>query len=198
MKVFSPRNAHVGLEKKNNYRTLSMKQIQYLFILLAFIVPFIQAEEEREPVVTVPAKYASKLPDCDRVEVFLLGGVQAKGGRGTFPIRPYGQFSLIKKKRELKGDEAKKLCAAWRGMTFDLWSQALCHFPIYGLRFYQGDILKFETSVCFGCSNFYFPNGRGESSWHGFREKDVAGKKLVESLKDIIPMPEKKTKGNLK
>ncbi len=165
--------------------------LKILSLILILVSPA-PAEEKKEPWVNLPAKYASELPDFDRIEVFLLsGGVQEEGGEGTFPIRPYGQFSKIQKKKELRGEEAKKLCETWRSLTFDMWSQAWCHFPIYGLRFYKGEELKFETSVCFKCSNFYFPREGGGSSWHGFRKKDAAGKDLIDSLSKIIPRPEK-------
>jgi hypothetical protein len=169
-----------------------MRLLNILSAAILILTPFAAAEEERKPWVDLPAKYASELPECDRIEVFLLGGdVQDKGGEGTFPIRPYRQFSKIEKRRDVVGEDAKKLCVAWRSLTFDMWSQALCHLPIYGLRFYQGDKLRFETSVCFGCSNFYFSRDGAETSWHGFRVNDPAGKNLVESLAKIIPLPKR-------
>jgi hypothetical protein len=169
-----------------------MKHLQTILAVILVLTSSAKSDETKEPRVDLPAKYASELPECDRIEVFLLdGGVQNEGGDGTFPIRPYKQFSNIEKKKEIKGEEAKKLCNTWRSLTFDMWSQAMCHFPIYGLRFYQGDKLQFETSVCFGCSNFYFSRDGGGTSWHGFRKNDDAGKTLIASLNEIIPRPEK-------
>jgi hypothetical protein len=168
-----------------------MKHLQTILAVILVLTSSANSDETKEPRVDLPAKYASELPECDRIEVFLLdGGVQNEGGDGTFPIRPYNQFSNIVKKKEIKGEESKKLCNTWRSLTFDMWSQAMCHFPIYGLRFYQGDKLQFETSVCFGCSNFYFSRDGGGTSWHGFRKNDDAGKTLIASLNEIIPRPE--------
>jgi hypothetical protein len=170
----------------------NMKTLEIILILILVFMQLAKAEEEKEPWVRLPAKYASKLPECDRIEVFLLSGMQSKGGDGTFPIRPYERFSKIEKKTEIKGEQAKKLCASWRNATFDFWSQSWCHFPIYGLRFYEGDTLHLETSVCLGCSNFYFTDIDGKILWHGFRKKDNAGKALIANLSEIIPIPEKK------
>jgi hypothetical protein len=170
----------------------ALKAILGTFFILSVIT---EAEEEKTPWVDLPAKYATELPECDRIEVFLLGGgIQNEDGDGTFPIRPYRQFSKIVKKRELTGEDAKLLCGDWRSLTFDRWSQAWCHFPICGLRFYQADKLKFETSVCFGCSNFYYPLDGGGTSWHGFRKDDAAGKNLIARLSKIIPRPENANK----
>lgn len=169
----------------------TMRNLKTILVVILAFTPFVNAEEPKEPWVNLPAKFASKLPECDRIEVFLLsGGVQDDGGDGTFPIRPYKKFSKIEKKQDLRNEEAKKFCATWRSLTFDMWSQAACHFPIYGLRFYEGDKLQFETSVCFGCSNFYFPRAGGGTSWHGFNKNDEAGKALISSLSEIIPRPE--------
>lgn len=180
------------------YITVRLKMINLKTILamLLMVMTSINAEEKKEPWVALPEKYASKLPECDRIEVFLLNGnVQGEGGDSTFPIRPYNKFSKITKKQEINGDEAKKLCSTWRALTFDMWSQSMCHFPIYGLRFYKDDKLQFETSVCFDCSNFYFSRDGEKTLWHGFRVKDASGKALIASLSKIIPHPEKQKKG---
>lgn len=176
-------------------RSISMKIPLAIAVAMTGVVPMYGtagAKEEKPPVVEVPAKYAAELPECDRVEVFLLGEMQDEEAKGTFPIRPYKQFAKVEKMREVKGEPAKKLGAAWRGVTFDFMNQALCHHPVYGVRFHAGDKLQFETSICFGCSNFYYQREGGGSSWHGFQTKDEAGKALRAALEEVIPLPPKK------
>lgn len=173
------------------------------FPLLAFVLLAATAsgEETKPPRITeVPAELSTALPDCDRVELFLLSGEPSEEEeKGAFPIRPYQRFSPIVKQQELKGEDAMKIVKLWRGLTFDLWQQSLCHFPIYGLRFYQKDQMKFETSICIGCSNFYHPGAKGGSTWHGFHTRDEPGKAFVDHLNSILPYkkaepaPEQKT-----
>lgn len=152
--------------------------------------------EKGPPVVaeSLSPEYASKLPDCDRVEVFLLAGDLKKpeSAADRFPVRPYCGSSRVLQKKELKGAEAAKLCSLWRGLTFDNRMQVLSHSASYGLRFHRADKLVLETTVSFSCGNFYYPRTAfpmmpGEYSWHGFRTGDDAGKALASFLKSVIP-----------
>lgn len=138
--------------------------------------------------------YAAKLPDCDRVEVFLLAGDVKKpeSAADRFPVRPYCGSSGVLQKKELKGAEAAKLCSLWRGLTFDNRMQVLSHSAAYGLRFHHTGKLVLETSVSFSCGNFSYPRTAfpmmpGEYSWHGFRTGDDAGKALASFLKANLP-----------
>ena len=138
--------------------------------------------------------YSTKLPECDRIEIYLLGTELQRVTIGErFPIRPYfGTVEIIQRK-ELRDAEAAKLSALWRGLTFDNGgSPVLSHISDYGLRFYRQDHLVFETSVSFSCHNFYYPRTAFPMipegySWHGFRNDDDAGKALFAFLNAIIP-----------
>ena len=72
----------------------------------------------------------------------------------------------------------------------------MCHDPAYGFRFYRGSSLKFETSVCFHCSNFYV-TALGQSGWWGFDTKVQSATNLLTRLQEIfpasIPKPKEKT-----
>lgn len=135
---------------------------------------------------------SNKLPECDRIVVFLLAGdFKRESAADRFPIPPYYGTSGVIASKALTGAEASKLCSLWRGLTFDNKGSVLCHSPAYGLRFYHTDKLVFETSVSFSCRNFYyipsFPFRPGIYAWHGFRTNDDAGKGLVEFLKATLP-----------
>lgn len=135
----------------------------------------------------------TSLPHCDRVEVFHLGGNafpdgknQPKPGEG-FPIRAYGSMeSKILESTTLTGAKAEALAAIWRAQTFDLKFSHLCHSPVCGFRFYSGDKLTFETSVCFLCSNFYVTDVLG-SCWWGFDGENPKAKELLKHLQDLFP-----------
>jgi hypothetical protein len=60
--------------------------------------------------------------------------------------------------------------------------QALCHEPFYGLRFYSGKKLLFETSVSWECNNFYVPQ-----DWIGFNAKAASGHALFKLLESLLP-----------
>lgn len=151
---------------------------------------------EKSPVVEdgLSPCFATKLPDCDWVELFLLAeDFQTGTAADRFPIRPDHGTSGIIGRKDLKGAGAAKLCSLWRGLTFD---QRLSTFSppafVYGLRFHQGDKLVFETSVSFTSHNFYYPRTvfpvmSGVYQWHGFRTMDAAGMALIAFLNETLP-----------
>lgn len=137
----------------------------------------------------------SSLPLCDRVEVFHLDGDTSANASTGFPVRPYDGYSSILDRKTLSGKDAENLAALWRSQTFGWEYQALCHSPAYGFRFYRGSSLKFETSVCFHCSNFYV-TALGESGWWGFDTTTPPATNLLFHLQQIFPasVPKPKAK----
>jgi hypothetical protein len=137
----------------------------------------------------------SSLSKCDRVEVFHLDGQTSDDASTGFPVRPYNGYSRILNRQKLTGADAESLTALWRSQTFGWEYQALCHGPTYGFRFYRGSSLKFETSVCFHCSNFYV-TALGESDWWGFDTKTAGASEFLARLQQIFPasVPKPKTK----
>ena len=109
-----------------------------------------------------------------------------KAATTGFPIRPYNAYSRILDKKTLNGSDAEALATLWRSQIFGRDYQSLCHEPVYGFRFYHGSTLKFETSVCFHCSNFYV-TGRGGSGWWGFDSKSAQAEQLLKRLEEIFP-----------
>lgn len=150
---------------------------------------------KRAPVVAdgLAGTYSTKLPECDRIEVFLLGGNLQKDAVGDgFPIRPESCTALIERRVVMKGDEASKLSSLWRGLTFDdEESPVITHGRTFGLRYYQADKLLFETTISFSRQRFYyprtaFPMDPGKHSWHGFRTYDKAGDALRSFLEALF------------
>jgi len=126
----------------------------------------------------------TSLPGCDRVEVFHLAGEMSESGSGDFPNR-----------KTLIGVDAESLAALWRSQKFGWEYQAMCHEPAYGFRFYRGSSLKFETSVCFHCSNFYV-TALWQSGWYGFDNRAQSATNLLTRLQEIFPasIPKQKEK----
>lgn len=136
---------------------------------------------------------ATKLPPVDKVEIFTLAlynkssdydEIPSPGPLGTFPIKPYGSDANVLGKLVLDGEKAQPVATAWRSLHFDPKFQALCHGPIYGLRFYKKNQLIFETSMCWHCSNFYI-----DREFWGFDAYDANGKALLALLQKLLPLP---------
>lgn len=130
--------------------------------------------------------FTSKLPACDRVEVFYLDPELERDFVVGFPVKPYRTCARVIESKDIIGQEAQGLAGSWRGQKFGEEYQALCHEPIYGLRFYQSSQLIFETTLCFTCRNFYVPVSEG-AHWWGFDSRSAHGKELLNRLQQILP-----------
>ena len=131
----------------------------------------------------------SGLPPCDRVEIHLLDGSTHAGPKDGFPVRPFHNHMRILDRAVLTGADAEAFAHLWRSQTFGWEYGAMCHEPAFGLRFHQGSTLRFETTVCFHCSNFHV-TALGRSTWWGFRSTTPVASNLLERLRQIVPAPE--------
>ena len=105
----------------------------------------------------------------------------------VFPIKPYGTAKArILKKMVLTGSDFKRVSSAFLDATRPGHTQAMCHLPVYGLRFFQGDNLLVETSICFHCNNFYVPLPAGGYSWEALSDFSHSLRPVLESF---IPIP---------
>ncbi len=104
-----------------------------------------------------------------------------------FPIRPYRRESKILKRTEVKGAELQNLLptlAPVIGVTENTYG-ALCHYPIHGIRVYDGPTLLLETSFCYGCSNFYMTYPYSGSHWVGLNSSAIE-----KALSVSMPIPD--------
>ncbi|HLO86169.1 MAG TPA: hypothetical protein VK203_14330 [Nostocaceae cyanobacterium] len=53
----------------------------------------------------------------------------------------------------VKGETAQQIARLWRQLPPD--EQMRCHIPPFGLRFYIGNKLLVQGSVCWQCNNIY-------------------------------------------
>ena len=145
------------------------------------------------------AAVTAGLPRCDRIEVLRLGGLQRLQGPEKavlaidqrFPIKPYSDFAEIRGAKTVSGDDAESIAQLWRSQTFGREFQALCHHPTFGIRFFSGNDLMLETSVCFGCSNFTV-DYLATSQFHGFDTDNTKARELYERLQQLFPKSEDK------
>ena len=138
------------------------------------------------------------LPEFDRVEFVAIAfekgisDIVKEDGPDKFPIRPYQAFGKILSRQTLANDDCTELRTLWTNLTFDRFAGAMCHAPVYGLRFYSGDKLLFETTICWKCRNFYVPNEDGDDQshgWFGFRS-DKNSKRLLAFLRKHLKHPQ--------
>jgi hypothetical protein len=103
-----------------------------------------------------------------------------------FPIRPYAVATRILKRHNLSAHELSQVLAVLPKTIADENREgSFCHYPIHGIRLYDGDTMLFETSICYHCRNFYVTFPDGQSNWVGLH-----GDQLQEVLTRIMPIPE--------
>ena len=131
------------------------------------------------------------LPRCDRAEVYLLGirdHNAPNDPKEHYPTATHwdGGSAILESKR-LNGAPAKKLAAIWREQALSYEEQGMCHEPVYGLRFFAGEKLKFEGTLCFHCHNFYTELFSRFGLYWGFDVDSPAGKDLWRELDAAVP-----------
>jgi hypothetical protein len=137
-----------------------------------------------------------RIQSATRGEIFLLD-FQTQSEKGNvitdalfpdsdlFPIRPYAVATRILDRRKLSESElAQVLTVLPKTIADENREGSFCHYPIHGIRLYDGDTLLFETSVCYECRNFYVSFPDGQSSWVGLR-----GGELQSVFKRVMPIP---------
>jgi hypothetical protein len=136
---------------------------------------------------------------ADAIEVYLLDPACEGGGPSGlwFPLHPYGERkrTAILGVRRLEGEQVARMVALWVAtLRDDEGMQAMCHYPIHGLRYFSGESILYETSLCWVCNNYY---ARGENRyvWLGLPGEQPQGpptaayKQLREELESIFPIP---------
>ena len=145
--------------------------------------------------------HTEALPRFDRLELYAVSVPKPSSDENpkrepsdkTFPVRPYGVHADILAHKSVTGDACAQLHKTWRSLAFDRLGGAMCHYPAYGLRMYRGDMLLFETTVCWECQNFYVPRydpnkKRYTYGWYGFANDDHA-KSLLKQVRSLVPHP---------
>ena len=158
--------------------------------------------EAMEAANTVYRKgLAEALSTATEVEVLLLDPNMKKADtdfnweysqpRDRFPIMPYGQTSKIFQRRTLTAEEVKALMPSLKTTVKaeDRHYGAMCHFPIHGLRIYNGEDngrrkIVFQTSICYMCQNFYIAIDH-DAGWVGLTSKE-----FQEVMERLMPIPQ--------
>ncbi len=88
---------------------------------------------------------------------------------------------------ELTGDGLRHFLQLWEYQEAEYEAQALCHYPVYGVRLYRNNNLVTETSLCWECQTYYVRVYPGLSKWYGFEAHNSDGKRLLEFCDERLP-----------
>lgn len=160
--------------------------------------------------------YIVSLPPCDRIEVLRLGrgaghlvpieGRPDGAMRRVLPddksqlyhVEPYDEWWTISARVTVKGIEAERMASLLRAFQ-PFISETInangqhgfagypdCHFPPFAYRFYSGDKLLYDTSVCWGCSNLIVgPDGKRHYFY--FNKETKEAKDLLDLSAKLFP-----------
>lgn len=136
------------------------------------------------------------IPDADRIELYHLDRPPEDHGpdRPLFAIASSEVSFVVKSHRTVRGKECEAIVKAWRRLRIpQAPGGALCHTPPYGIRFYRGDQLLFETTICWECHNFYLAtidptSGAVRLSLQSIEDKE---RRLFRALHAVLPVESK-------
>ena len=122
----------------------------------------------------------SQLPDIDIVELVELSGLQ--------PNRVSDKnLRFVRVKKET----AQKIAYLWRQLPPG--EQMRCHYPPFGLRFYMGNKLVVQGSICWECNNIFcwecnniFAQENGENLIYEFDTQHSHSRQLFALLQHIV------------
>ena len=191
-----------------------MHQVRPAILVLVLCLPAIAVAQEPalptevdHPDGETPAQrmltlaHTDALPRFDRADIFAVtlpapfSDQKPKNERAarTFPVRPYGKLADIHASKTIRGADCEQLRSAWQKLAFDRHGGAFCHEPVYGVRFFRGKTLLFETTICWKCQNFYVPTFDPQKKqlshgWYGFANNQDA-QRLFQLLSQHVPHP---------
>lgn len=145
--------------------------------------------------------FTDSVPDADRIDLFhITGAVERDKNNGdVFEIAGDDVSFVVASRKTLRGKNCKKIIDAWRRLQIPKGpGGAFCHTPPYGIRFYRGNDVLLETTICWECHNFYMPTidqdtGVLRLSLQSVEDK---GNRLFQVLNEIIPINSDKKKAS--
>lgn len=143
------------------------------------------------------AQSTHRLPPVNKIEINLLQDAASdprtasnedyasQPGPGLFPIPTYGRWDKILSTAVATGKDAETIAEHWRFQHFSEGFSSLCHYPVYGLRFYNDKELVLETSICWKCRNVVLTR----VGFWGFDATSREATNLLMELQRHIPLP---------
>ena len=126
-----------------------------------------------------PPAWETPVHRADRVELLELAGeIIAHDGW------PESFWANVGERRLLVSLHAERVIRLFGEL--EPGEPARCHFPPWGLAFYEGEALLFTASLCFACSNAYVYDSAG-MHLRAFNVASRNAKSLLEILKQHLP-----------
>lgn len=123
---------------------------------------------------------ADSLPEIDAVEIVDLEEVE--------PLNGVDYMSAATRAPSLRvsGNKAQAIAELWRRLPQA--SQARCHIPPFGLRFFRGQELVAEASLCWECNNVMGGTWDGAFGFE-FDGQAPASRELLVTLQTAVGKP---------
>lgn len=133
-------------------------------------------------------RLVSATENSDSVIIYRLQGLPGQSSPEEFPILPYDSVHPTYGSRELTGENLKEFLDVWKNFPIDnSRPSVMCHFAVYGIRFYRKEKLIFQTSLCWACENFYVDTRFFGSDWIGFDSGSADSRRLLEICDAFLP-----------
>jgi hypothetical protein len=133
--------------------------------------------------------YGPCLTPVDKVDVMLLGGIQKSKEQSGFMETAISDYVILGQKT-LQDKDAEDVAEIWRDVPQNPRYSALCHNPLYALRFWKDGKKICEITICWHCSNFGLTV---PGDWElgdrefGFDSQSHAATVLLNKLEQIVP-----------
>ena len=132
-------------------------------------------------------EYGYRLPEVDEIEVMALAAGWPTAPNGSDQVAGYP----VTGRTVLRAEDAGNVAGLWRSIRRGREFSAMCHEPVYALRFRQHGTLLFETTICWHCHNYTIPFGILGRSEYGFDSQSEKAQALLAFLQSRVPLPVK-------
>lgn len=120
----------------------------------------------------VPLRYTRRLPRIDKV------GLQKLKTREMW-------FESIEATKFIEGSEAQAIASLWRTQNLTSIS-AICHYPVYGIKFYSRGKVILYASLCWECDNILVMEPTLGAK-QGFKGGSKKGQELLKVFTSAFP-----------
>jgi len=153
-----------------------LKMKRFLWFIAVCIFSFsLSHTDVRAQAELFPVQYTRKLPRIDTVELQKIQPEKMSIG-------------AILGSKTFEGKEAQRIASLWRTQNFRSYS-AICHEPVYGIKFFSKGKLVLYASICWQCNNIILQEPRLKSGGkQGFDGQSKMGRRLLEEFTRIFPL----------
>jgi|JI9StandDraft_2_1071091.scaffolds.fasta_scaffold57048_3 hypothetical protein len=121
--------------------------------------------------------HPSSLPSVTAVDIVDLRQVDANR------VTEYMAGAINAPAVRRQDQQAQEIAEMWRALPPG--DTIRCHTPAVGIRFFDGNVIKCEASICWECENL-FGHAEGEPIAYCFDPRSTAGRELFLALQEII------------